>query len=90
MSYGNVTFVGAHDSYAVGVNNGEFTYNGTMTCTLTISQCSQTKITTVRGRGRNYLTRFSSPSSDPTVERRNSDAPDAGPQPERHHPIVSH
>lgn len=25
-SYGNVTFVGAHDSYAVGVNNRELAY----------------------------------------------------------------
>jgi hypothetical protein len=25
-SFGNVTFVGAHDSYAVGTNNSEFQY----------------------------------------------------------------
>lgn len=48
-SYGNITFVGAHDSYAVGVNNGEFTCSVAMPFTLTISQCSRTKITTVRG-----------------------------------------
>ena len=89
-SYGNITFVGAHDSFAVGVNNGEFTCSVAMTCTLTISQCLRTKITTVRRRVGFFLTQLSSPSSDPTVERWNSDAPDASPQPERHHPIVSH
>lgn len=43
-SYGNITFVGAHDSYAVGVNNGESTCSVAMTRTLTLSSVCEPRL----------------------------------------------
>jgi hypothetical protein len=46
-SFGNVTFVGAHDSYAVGTNNGELTLVHAQTCSITLLKFSQLRTTTV-------------------------------------------
>lgn len=60
-SFGNVTFVGTHDSYAVGVNNRTSLTPLTLWPRLKLSQWLQIRITTVRnGPGHGKITHIKS------------------------------